>query len=230
MDHIKAVDDQSVERYLLGELPAVEAEEFERHFFGCEECASAVETGASLRANARAVFAEPQLKPFAHREPPEPCESFWNALAGWWPKAAVFVPVAASLALAVLAFYQGVYVIPSLRQSATIARVLPTFQLTGAARGDALEIAIPTGALSFALAVDIPPDAHFSQYLCELSSAGHIIFHLAAPAPGVGQSITILVPSANMQTGQYQLTIYGANAGGAKQDKISAASFGLQFH
>jgi hypothetical protein len=38
------------------------------------------------------------------------------------------------------------------------------------------------------------------------------------------------VPSANMQAGQYQLTLYGANAGGAKQDKISAASFGLKFH
>ncbi len=230
MDHIKAVDDQSVERYLLEELPPVEAEEFERHFFECEECASAVEAGAWLRANARAVFAEPQLKPLCQEEKPEPRESFWNALAGWWPKAAVFVPVAASLALAALTFYQSVIVIPGLRQSVNSARVLPAFQLTGVARGDALEIAIPTGTLSFAVAADIPPDAHFPQYLCELSSAGHMVFRLTAPAPAPGQPITILVPSANMQPGQYQLTIYGANADGAKQDKISAAAFGLQFH
>ncbi|MBV8569824.1 MAG: zf-HC2 domain-containing protein [Acidobacteriaceae bacterium] len=45
MDHDRALAIHAVERYLLGELSPGDSDEFERHFFTCAECASAVENG-----------------------------------------------------------------------------------------------------------------------------------------------------------------------------------------
>jgi hypothetical protein len=44
MDHAYASDDHNklTERYILGELPDAQAEEFEEHFFDCEQCADDV--------------------------------------------------------------------------------------------------------------------------------------------------------------------------------------------
>ncbi len=46
MDHQEALRRSAVEKYLLNEMPGPERDEFEEHFFGCQECA------ADLRATA----------------------------------------------------------------------------------------------------------------------------------------------------------------------------------
>ena len=42
MDHIEAVNNQAVERYLLGQMPDAEIDAFEKHFFECGSCAEEV--------------------------------------------------------------------------------------------------------------------------------------------------------------------------------------------
>jgi len=59
MDHSQAIETQAAERYLLGELSASEAEDFEQHYFECTDCAEAVESGGVFIANARAVMGRP---------------------------------------------------------------------------------------------------------------------------------------------------------------------------
>jgi hypothetical protein len=224
IDHARATEENLIERYLLREMPAAEAEEFELHFFECEECAAAVETGQALLVNGRTIGAEdpaPEPGQSAHELP----RSLWNSLVDWWNKPLGLISVATSLLLGGLAFYQGAVVIPGLRQ----ARVLPVFQLIGASRGEPSIIEIPRDAVSFAISADVPPDAHFAQYVCKLSFDGHAVFELNSSAPAAGQPITILVPARDLHAGQFALTISGAEPGGKRQDRVAEFSFDLRF-
>jgi hypothetical protein len=218
IDHVKAHDEHLAERWLLGEIPEAEAEEFEKHFFECPECAAAVEAGQILLANGKAVAAECQPDS-------EPSPSPLQRVVAWWRNPVVLVPLAASLLLGALSVYQSAVVIPGLRAP----RVLPAFQLITASRGDAMQITIPRDAAWFAIAADIPPDAQFSQYVCELISDGRTLFQLPAAAPASGQPITILVPTRNVQAGPVQLTIFGAGSEGQRRDKVSTFSFELRY-
>ena len=231
MDHLKAAEEHLAERYLLREMSAADAEEFEQHFFECTECASAVEEGDMFVANTRVVFAEsgagnrpePARRLLASDQP----ETFWAALTAWWRTPWFLVPAGAAVLLGALALYQSTVVIPGQRQAANAARILPAFQLIGASRGDTAQITLAPGTPSFAVSLDIPPDVHFPQYLCEFSSASHTLFRLNSPAPVEGQPITILVPAKELHGGQYEIVIFGADANGQQGDKISTFAFGL---
>ena len=236
MDCLKAVEEHQAERYLLREMSAAETEAFEQHFFGCVECALAVEEGDSLIANTRAVITEIRTESNAGYNPDparrplasQPQERFLAALAAWWREPWFLIPVAASLLFAVLALYQGAVVIPGLRHAAGAARILPAFQLTGASRGESAQITVTPDTPFFAVSLDIPPDVHFPQYICEVSSGSRALFRVDSLAPVEGQPITILVPTSQIQGGQYQVLIFGADGNGRQQDKISTFSFVVQ--
>jgi anti-sigma factor RsiW len=56
MDHNEALRLRAVEKYVLGELPPSLRDQFEEHFFECQECALDVKTTAGFVDNARAVW------------------------------------------------------------------------------------------------------------------------------------------------------------------------------
>jgi hypothetical protein len=139
--------------------------------------------------------------------------------------------LAATAILAVVSLYQGLVAIPGLRHQLGEARALPSYQLLPASRGEAQRIEIASGTPSFVLAIDIPPDAHFPSYLCELSGPqGSAVFHVRAPAPALGQPITILVPAASLAASQYELSVYGEDSNGKQGNRISSFAFMLQYH
>jgi len=208
--HSKAVLERLVDRYLLRELSTAEAEDFERHYFECEECAEAVENGGILIANAREVLPEIQRT--------EAVPSFWKRIAVRWSPSGLLMP-ATAVAFALVAVYQGAIVIPQLRQ----ARVLPAFQLLGASRGQEDARLLPKGTTAFAISADVPPDAHFPKYVCELKNGERTVFALEAPAPAPGQPITMLVPTRGLSSGAYNLTIRGGS------EKVFEASIELRF-
>jgi hypothetical protein len=155
-------------------------------------------------------------------------KSLWKSLVNWWRTPMVMVPVAASFLLGAVAVYQGTVMIPQLRQ----ARILPGSDLTGASRGEGKQIAIPKGALFFSLAADIPPDAQYPQYICELTpeggTGGAAVFKLTAPAPEAGEPIKILVSAGDVHAGQFLLTVFGAGSDGQQREKV--ATFPVDFH
>src|ERR1700722_20137046 len=111
MDHTEGVNNQAVERYLLGQMPEPEIDAFEKHFFECGTCAEEVESGVLFQENAREGFPPvPQPAPAAKR----------NWLRDWllqgWSKPAFAVPALAAGLLAVAVIYQAGFVIPALRQ------------------------------------------------------------------------------------------------------------------
>lgn len=227
MEHTHAYDAHAAERYLLGELPAAEAEEFELHYFECARCALAVESGGQFIDDARQAFEEDATGP--RRIPEAPRNSFWDSLAASvasvWRRPAFAFPVAAALLFGAIALYQGTVLIPEARRAVESARVLPAFQLIGASRGEGTQIKVAADASSFALSLDIPPDAHFNQYACVLSSEGRTVFRVVSPAPSEGQPITILVPTKDLQPGNKELTVFGVTPDGRQADKISSYPF-----
>jgi anti-sigma factor RsiW len=56
MDHNEALRLRAVEKYVLGELPPSLRDQFEEHFFECQECAQDVKAAAEFVDNARAVW------------------------------------------------------------------------------------------------------------------------------------------------------------------------------
>jgi hypothetical protein len=230
MDHTKAISDHSPERYLLREMSPVEAEEFERHYFECEECALAVESGEVFIANIRALLvdADSDANEKAAREAPR--ISLLASWTTWWTNPAFALAAVATLVLGALSLYQGAVQIPRLRHGLEEARVLPAFQLLATSRGEAPQVTVGPGIPSFSISADIPPDVHFSRYICDLSLSGRTLFSLPVPAPAVGQPITILVPTKGLHPGTYELAIYGADADGGKRDRVSTFAFTLEFH
>src|SRR5215831_5261916 len=128
MDHTKAVSEHSAERYLLGEMAAVEAEEFERHYFECRECALAVDAAQVFIANGREVLrdSEPEANPKRAHDPPR--LSLWDALFGQRPSPAFAFSLAAAIVFGGLSLYQGEVQIPGLRQALAAPHVVPSFQ------------------------------------------------------------------------------------------------------
>jgi len=56
MDHNEAIQLQAAEKYVLGELSPPLRDEFEEHFFDCQECALDVKAAAGFVDNARHVW------------------------------------------------------------------------------------------------------------------------------------------------------------------------------
>ncbi len=95
----------AVDRYLLDDLPAVERQDFEEHFFSCLECSNELRNGAIFIENARAVMREESSVPVAINEAARRRPPFWRQQ---W---AAISSVAASVLLAAFS-YQSVVVIP----------------------------------------------------------------------------------------------------------------------
>lgn len=225
MDHLHATQTHAAERYLLGELPAAEAEQFELHFFECAQCALAVEGGELFLEGARAHFRHPE-GPAANPKP-DARPSFADAVSAFFRRPLFTMPVMA--ALAAVTIYQGAFQIPGLEAVLHSARSLPAIQLIGASRGEEATVHIPPGSPFLSISADIPPGASFQRYLCVLTGGEREISSSLNPPPLEGQPITILIPAAQLKSGSYQLTVYGVAPDGQRSDRISTYPFGVKF-
>jgi len=224
VDHLQAQQTKAAERYLLGELAAAEAEEFELHYFDCPHCALAVESGESFLANAKEWFRHPE--PIAQVERRRPEKSFFESLSAFWKQPLFAIPVMA--ALAGIALYQGLVVIPGLHQILDSARALPAVQLIGASRGETTVIHVPKGAPFASVMGDIPPGTPYQHYLCVLTRDGSDVATVVAPAPAEGMPITVLLPSSKLKPGPQELDLYGEKPDGQRSDRISKYPFTVQ--
>ncbi len=215
------------ERYLLGELPPAEAEDFELHYFECQQCALAVEAGEQFIAGACAFFKEP-MTPKSRVEAEKPARSFLQAVAAFWTRPAFAIPVMAALAAVTL--YQGAVVIPGMRHVLNTARSLPAVQLIGASRGDEPVLNVSAKDPFAELKADIPPAEPYKQYVCVLIRDGGEVSTVLTPAPAEGQPITIQVPAGQLRSGHHDLTLFGMKPDGQRSDKISTYPFRVEFN
>jgi Putative zinc-finger len=207
MDHSEAVRTKASERYLLGEMPTRDREEYEEHFFGCVECAQEVQAGAAFIDSAKDALAAGGV-PATSAKPKV-------LLGGWWTwlvRPAFALPAMALLLL--IAGYQTAYEVPRLQSAlsqATVPQTLPSLSLISANSrgGEAPELSIPANK-PFSLLVDIPPGEQFSAYSCEVQAeSGPVEFSVNVSPEEARQTVQVMVPPSKLTAGKYVLVVRG---------------------
>lgn len=228
MQHTEADGNLAVERYLLGEMPATEVDEFEEHIFLCRECAEAVKAAAAFADNAHAVFQDEtlpsRLKTASERS---------GARAPWWQKLSfpVLAPTFAALVLLCVAGYQRLIVISALRgqlAQSTTAQALPSFALHAVSRGSAEEeeIDVPAGARYFSVYFDLTMETA-SGYRCEIRDASDAIRSAVAVAQARPDgTLGLLLERSQFPAGSYTLIV---RTGGPEATEIGQYPFELKY-
>src|ERR1700753_128706 len=131
MDHNQSTDLMAVEKYLLEELTPEQRDEFEDHFFDCQECAADLRETAAFMAAAKREF---QTNPL-----PKPGKGAKGKLfsTSFWPTALAWSALAASL---LFVAYQNLVIFPHFKTEIAELKapeVLPVISLVGGnSRGD----------------------------------------------------------------------------------------------
>jgi hypothetical protein len=204
MNHEESIKRAAVDRYLLNELTPVERDEFEEHFFDCQECAADVRaTAAFLEAARKQLRAGPASKRIAEAVTP------WYMVL-WTPK--LIAPVFAVM-LFVIGF-ENLVIYP--RVSREVARlsgpeILPAVSLVGGiSRGETTPFVSVEGAQSFLLSFDIPTREQFSSYVCVLiAPSGSTAWTLPVSAQSAMDTVSVRVPAAKLGMGTYTLIVQG---------------------
>jgi hypothetical protein len=210
MDHSHAAAHLLVEQYLLGELTAEVRDEFEEHFFDCEECAAELRmTSAFLQATRKELQkpeaeVENQAIPFPVANPAP------RKILSWRPILALSALAACLLVL----LYQNTVTLPHLRNEVAtldMPEVLPSISLVGGnSRGGELPSASRNGAESVLLQIDIPAEDRFASYTCLFYTPQHqLVGTVEVSAQAAKDTIPILVPLRSNMGGVYSLEIRG---------------------
>jgi hypothetical protein len=208
MDHDEALRLQAAVKYVLGELPEVERDSFEEHYFDCGECALDVRAAAAFADNARNVLGHEAREAALHAAAPG--SRRWLA----WFKPIVAVPAFAVLLIAL--GYQSLVSVPHWKTAAMQAsapRVLPMYSLISAnTRGpDSTAIRVRAGE-PFGVYVDVPADASYRAYVLKLENpAGHSVI-LRTLTYGEAQKTQVVEVNPGGESGAYQLVVLGSSS------------------
>ncbi len=215
MNHIQAVEQLAVERYLLDELTPDTREAFEEHAFDCAECALDLRAGTFFVDQAKL-----QLPSISDR-PVVESRSSKSKVNGWfaWLRPAFVVPAFAAL-LGVVVF-QNAVTFPALRQSANQPRLVPFSHLRPQTRGARLTVTVNRehGA---ALQADLPVESAENApaaYSIELHDAqGKLVWSSTMPANTPAsdgeQQLSLYLPGAKLANGTYTLNVATLDAQG----------------
>jgi hypothetical protein len=206
MDHDRAAAIKAAERYILDELSPAEREEFEEHYFCCEECAAQLRETAAFADNAAAVMRS-RREGFAARAL-RPARASWLGKPQW-----ALAAVAALLVIAVAELFYIRAVRMELAAALAPQAVLST-TLQPMTRSEGDRVAIRPGQAFFEVAMDVDPEAQASMYSYEIRAAeGNVMVRGSAAAPPPGAPIRLLLPAARFRPGSYVLRL--SPAGGA---------------
>jgi anti-sigma factor RsiW len=231
MTHQQAVEKQSVERYLLDEMPEIERFAFEEHLFDCDICAEDVRAGAVMREGVAAGLlpeavtdktagerqkAEDGLEPPAFAKAtagkqapsPPPSPRLRRASRPQAPTWRTALPWAVAAKLALAVGYQSLWVVPELRSRVIGPAVLSPVTLRGASRGTEPTLTRPaTGVIS--LAVDLTGVAAGARLTYDLRAAdGTSVASGTAAAPPPGTPLLLLIPASALESaGRYVLAV-----------------------
>jgi hypothetical protein len=228
MDHNQSTNLMAIEKYLLEELTPEQRDEFEEHFFDCEECATDLQATAVFMAAARQEF---KVHPVPHPVPkPGNGARGKSFSASFWPTALVWSALAASL---LLVAYQNLVVFPHFKTEIAELKapeILPVISLVGGnSRGGETPTATAAATHPFLLSLDIPTQDRFSSYTCLLySPSGTLAWQVEVSPQAARDTVSISVPSTERLPGEYTLAVQG-NLGGTPTE-LARYKFALTSH
>src|SRR5579872_1988770 len=223
MNHEEATQLMASERYLLGELAPDLREQFEEHFFECQECAFDLRAGNAFIAHTKSVLSAPvhaTAVPAEHRAP----TGRW---LGWLRPAFAFPALA--ILLAVIG-YQNLVSFPQLKKTVAAAnspQILASISLLSSnSRGSNLPSATVRPGEPLLLFIDVPPGSNFHSFVAQLlSSDGAPQWSLTIPAESIKDTLSIRIPP-QPRPGTYTLVVRGA---GGSSSEVARYRFELQF-
>jgi hypothetical protein len=224
MNHQDALQEMSVERYLLGELKGASLDRFEEHLFECPECAADVKAGITFIDAARAELGASR-KAASQQE-----RRKWTS---WFTSPWALGP---ALAACMLALCFETFVVQP-RMKVEVAReqapaVLNPLVLAnaGARGGDAAPTIVAPEHGSFAVSLDVPTSGGFSSYRCTLlASDGSTLWQTTLSAEQARDAVLINVPTDKVKEGLNTFLIQGLSAeGGAGGTLVDLARYKLQ--
>lgn len=231
MDHKEAVQLQAAVKYVLGELPPVERDSFEEHYFDCGECALDVKAAAAFVDAGREALRTERVEAGAAKGVEKG--------RGWflWLRPAFAIP--AMVILLAVVGYQNLITLPHLKSanSSGKAGIFNSFSLVAAnvrgERGDeAVKVQVQKNE-TFALDFDFLPAKQFDHYLCQLQDeAGRVVLQVSIPAEKEKQEIHLLVPNGLERSGTYNVVIVGdpgAKGEWVKANEVSRLNFVVDF-
>jgi hypothetical protein len=209
MEHDEAIRSHAAERYVARELSPAEQDDFEEHFFDCQECADNVRFELSFTATVRAVSREQRAERHPAAPPPQ-ATGRWDKWREWLsPRPALAFSFAANL---VLAAGLGYVLSTGMRESAGPRFSQPHFA-PGPTKGAADVHAIPPGETAYA--VRFPAPAAGLSYGCEiLDAAGKRESSSTLKAPPSEDGFLYLeVPLGGLRAGVHTLVVRGVRDG-----------------
>jgi hypothetical protein len=225
MEHSDALRLHAAEKYILGELPSQLRDEYEEHYFGCQECAGELKMTAAFMDGSRAIL-------LAERGTESQVPEARVSRGDWftWPRLRFAIPVFATLLLVVC--YQNFVTIPRLKtmSAANVGLHGDLVSLIGAnSRGGnptTIQIHQTKPAI---LEVDVPSTSQFSGYLCRLQNqAGISVYEDRISSADAKKTLYLIVPQGKLQPGKYDLVIFGQGAsksGASAQTEIEHLAF-----
>jgi hypothetical protein len=226
MEHYQATQLTAVEKYLLDELTPEAREEFEEHFFDCQECAVDLRATDAFITAAKHEFTTHPI-PIAVAG-----NSRKRALASCWVSAVAWSALAASL---LVIAYQNVMVFPQLKNQIAELKapeILPAISLvSGNSRGGQHPAAEIDAARPFLLQLDIPTQDRFSSYTCLLySPSGSLSWRTEVSVQAAKDTVLLRVPPSGGPAGEYTLAIQGNLSGGGTPVDLARFPFTLTGH
>lgn len=205
MEHQDAIRLMAVEKYLLQELPPELRDDFEAHYFGCQECADDLRaTAAFLDAAKKQLRATSVAKQASAKVKKHGFSLFWRP---------AFVVPALAASLFVIA-YQNIVVYPRFTSEITQLKtpeVLPSLSLVGGNhRGGQVPAVAVRPAQPFLLFVDVPTQDRFASYTCSLySPSGSIAWQVQVSVQQAKDTVSIRVPAVHRMEGNYVVLVQG---------------------
>jgi hypothetical protein len=234
MDHQEAIRLSVVEKYLLNELSPLERDDYEEHFFGCQDCATDVRiTAQFLDAARRELGRDRGEAPVVQRVRKSLLASLLESL--WRP---AFLALALGLLLIVVV-YQNALVFQHLTRSLAQWRqpaLLSAVSLIDANSRAGGHLSVSgSSSQPVLLSVDIPAQERFVSYICELTSAaGAVMWRVPVSSREARDTVSIEVPAGTLPSGDYTLVVKGliaplsSDSGMAARIDVARYPFALQ--
>jgi hypothetical protein len=234
MDHEQAVRQNATERYLLDELDPEQRDQFEEHFFDCQDCAKDVRAAATLIEQIKEIG--PQAWEIQARQTqaipvPFPDHAPMVAKAPFhWLSPALAAPVFAALLLVV--GYQNLVQLPNLKAVLNQPHFLPYASLNIPMRGDTTRVIAVQKGEDFILSLNTDPNHKYASYVMDLSKADGTKEWSLAVAPESSTELSddawqIQVPGAHLTPGDYAVVVRGVSSSG-ESTEIGQAKFELR--
>jgi hypothetical protein len=207
MDHSEALRLEAAEKYILGELSPELREQYEEHYFDCEECANDLKAAAAFSDGAREMF----------RKERSQGQKAQVAVGSWfgWLRPAIAAPMLAALLL--ILCYQSFVTIPKLQRSTAAPTTVQNANFVSLIGANSRA----EGAKTFQihrdrpaiLEVDVPASGEFTSYLCQIRDAsGRTIYEDHVSAADAKSTVHLILPKGALEPGEYSLAIIGVGS------------------